>query len=398
MIHFGFGSKTRHYALTVKVLCNTLLTSLMACTEPIAPQFEFESGLIYVDGFISDIPGSSFVSVSESNFLFDIFKNEFIENAEVVLRNTNNGLEVTLTEEDEVYLPPIDFAVQPGESWELNILLEDGRQYRSLPETVNNAVPILKVDAAYDPELLFDLGEDDFVPGHSIAVTFNDPPQEDNFYLWRFRSFEKLVVCASCPGGVYRDDRCISFAAFNAQCGSCLNESEAQPQYTYTCETDCWQIRFNENIEIFSDEFINGISGNRLSIADVVLYTNNDILVEVQQYALSAEGHRYFKTLQDIVDNNGNFNAPPPATLLGNMFNANDDDEFVLGRFTVALASTATIFIDRSDIEEMPLEQIQINGESDELFFGNALLVKTTTSCDEGRFRTGIQPEGWIDN
>ena len=169
-------------------------------------------------------------------------------------------------------------------------------------------------------------------------------------------------------------------------------------EYTYICERDCWQIRFNEKIEVFSDEFTNGALDNRLGVADVLLNTKNDILVEMQQYALNAEGYRYFRILKDIVDNNGNFNAPPPAALLGNIFNVDDNNEFVLGRFTIGLASTASIFIDRTAIEDEPLEQASINTESSELFFGNGLLVRSTAPCSEGRFRTGTQPSGWISN
>ncbi|MEM8926801.1 MAG: DUF4249 domain-containing protein [Bacteroidota bacterium] len=384
--------------LLIKRLFFVATALLFACTEPISPEFEFESGLIYVDAFISNIPGSSFVTIAESKFEFDFFRNEFLGNAEVLLLNTDNGLEVTFSESEESYVPPEDLTITAGESWELHITLEDGRRYKSLPEIASSPVPISEIEASYDPELEFNLDEDDFVPGHKVLITFDDPSEVDNFYFWRFRSFERLVVCERCAGGIFRDSECVSFEEYNAQNSPGVNEDGADPEYTYICERDCWRIRFNEKIEVFSDEFANGVSGNRLGVADVLLYTKNDILVEMQQYALTAEGYRYFRILKDIVDNNGNFNAPPPAALLGNMFNVDDGNEFVLGRFTIGLASTASIFIDRTAIEDEPLEQERINTESSELFFGNGLLVRSTAPCREGRFRTGTPPSGWISN
>ena len=398
MTQFQLKGKKGQLKLTLKRLYYFVFIALLGCTEPTSPEFEFESGLIYVDAFISDIPGSSFVTIAESVFEFDFFRNEFIENAQVVLRDVATGREIPLMEEGESYIPPSDFTVTPGEVWELHIVLEDGRQYQSLPEAVSNPVPIDELEASYNPELVFDIEEDSFVPGHAITVTFDDPPEEDNFYFWRFRSFERLVICAVCENGVYREGQCLSFDQYRSRFGLNINESAADPQYTYTCASDCWQIRFNETIEIFSDEFSNGTAGNRLAVADVLLYTKNDILVELQQYALTAEGHRYFRILKDIVDNNGNFNAPPPAALLGNMFNPNDSNEFVLGRFTVALAASASIFIDRTNIQEAALEAIPINSESSDLFFGDGLQVVSTIPCEEGRFRTGTRPEGWISN
>ncbi|MEM8506580.1 MAG: DUF4249 domain-containing protein [Bacteroidota bacterium] len=398
MNQFQLKAKRRLLNLKLKRLYYFVFIALFACTEPTSPEFEFESGLIYVDAFISDIPGSSFVTIAESIFEFGFFRNEFIANAQVVLRDVASGREITLAEEDESYIPASDFTVAPGEVWELQIELEDGRQYQSLPEAVSDPVPINAVDATYNPELVFDIEEDRFVPGHALTVTFDDPTDEDNFYLWRFRSFERLVICAVCENGVFREGQCLSFDEFRNRFGIGIDESAAEPQYTYTCASECWQIRFNETIEIFSDEFSNGALGNRLAVADVLLYTKNDILVELEQYALTAEGHRYFRILKDIVDNNGNFNAPPPAALLGNMFNPNDSDEFVLGRFTIALAASASIFIDRTNIPEAALEAIPVNSESSDLFFGDGLQVLSTIPCEEGRFRTGTPPEGWISN
>ncbi|MDT0605706.1 DUF4249 domain-containing protein [Croceitalea rosinachiae] len=363
-----------------------------------SPEFEFESGLIYVDAFVSNLPGSSFVNIAESNFIFNRYQNEFIENARVVLKNIETGTEVVFVEEDESYLPENDFSVQTGESWELDILLPDGRQYKSLPETIDaGSIPISEIKTTYDPEFMFSVSEDDFVPGHSISFTFDDPPQEDNFYFWRYRSFEELITCEICEGGLFRDGECISYGAYIAEFGPCIDETVVKPFNTYTCSTDCWKIRFNENIKIFSDEFSNGNKINNLPVADILLFTKNDILVEIQQYSISAEGYRYFKILKDIVDNNGNFNATPPAALLGNMFNPNNGEEYVLGRFTAAFASTASVFIDRTNILEKSLEETLIDTENAELFFGNGLKVISTTPCVESQFRTGTRPEGWID-
>lgn len=295
-------------------------------------------------------------------------------------------------------MPPEDFSITTGESWELHITLEDGRRYQSTPEMATSPVSISEIEASYNPELEFNINEDDFVPGHKVFVTLDDPAAEDNFYLWRYRSFERLIACETCAGAIFRDGECISFEEYEAQFGPCIDENAIEPEYTYTCERNCWRIRFNEKIEIFSDEFTNGVSGNRLGVADVLLYTKNNLLIELQQYSLTAEGYRYFRILKDIVDNNGNFNAPPPAALLGNMFNVEDSEEFVLGRFTIGLASTASLFIDRTAIEEDPLEPERNNIETSDLFSGNGLKVRSTAPCSEGRFRTSVRPSDWIDN
>ena len=68
------------------------------------------------------------------------------------------------------------------------------------------------------------------MPGHTIAVSFNDPADADNYYYWRFKSFEKLIICAYCPLRVLRN-------------GSCNN---AAGRHMYACDTDCWQVKYSK--------------------------------------------------------------------------------------------------------------------------------------------------------
>ena len=61
----------------------------------------------------------------------------------------------------------------------------------------------------------------------------------------------------------------------------------------------------NENIKIFSDEFANGLQITGLPVADVLLYTKENIVIELQQFSLTPKAYDYYRILKDIVDNNG---------------------------------------------------------------------------------------------
>jgi hypothetical protein len=133
---------------------------------------------------------------------------------------------------------------------------------------------------------------------------------------------------------------------------------------------------------------------SKLPVADSLLFTKRNILVELQQFHLTPEAYRYYKTLKDIIDNNSGFNAPLPAALVGNLFNSSDADECVLGRFTAASTSVRPLFIERIFIEENQLEDLlKTQPEGME-----APAVQVFTApCQENRFRTSREPEGWID-
>lgn len=370
------------------VLASLLLfVSFLGCTDPVTPEFEFQEGLIFVEGFISTLPSGSFVTVSKSAIEFEVYVVRFQEGATVSFENIASGETVPLTEVEETYLPPSDFIAQPGEEWKLVVNLANGASYESLPEKVLEPVPIAGIEAKYDTELEFrEIYGGKFVPGHEIFVSLNDPADRDNYYYWTYKTFENLNFCERCYAGYFRNGKCNSFSS--AVSGT--------PYYDYLCDSDCWRIRFPESIAIYEDRFNNGLTVDNISIGNLLLYTKENIVVVVQQLALTPEAHQYYKVLKDLVDNNSGINAPPPAGLVGNLFNPDDDDDFVFGRFTAAASSKGFLFINRSEINEDPLENRGVNLFED----GDARLpppVTTRVVCSENRFRTPIQPPGWIN-
>lgn len=379
-------------------LCYGLLFLTIACIDPVEPIFENEEGLIYVDAFLSTTPGASFVTVSESVLEFGSLKFELLNDAQITYRNVDTGEQIPLSLQTNSYVPPVDFAAESGSLWELSIRLFDGREYKSSPERITTAVPITSMRSTFNPELIFRENEQKFIPGHFISIDIDDPADQENYYLWRFTSFENLVVCESCSNSIFRNGEC---------------QENPLPQYNdysvdYLCDKSCWLKRTNESINIFSDEFSNGSQISALPISDVLLYSKENIVVQVQQFSLSPKAYEYYKVLKDIVDNNGGLNAPPPAALVGNMFNPQNDNEFVLGRFTAAATATKSIYIERENIEAIPINENgslkletcttlclpnQCSGAAAPC--GSA--VVTSVSCSETEFRTALQPNGWVE-
>ncbi|WP_422081782.1 DUF4249 domain-containing protein [Ulvibacterium sp.] len=365
------------------------LVTTMGCIDPVEPDFEFREGLIFVEGFASTEPGVSFVSITISAIEFGVYVVNFVEGASANLENVDNGDIVPLVEIEEAYVPPEDFAVTPGERWKLNIRMPDGKLFTSEIETVLDPVPLSELRVQYDPELEFrEIFGGRFVPGHEILVSFTDPPEVGDYYYWSYRSYENLEICEKCRESFLREGDCQPLPR---------GIGGLQPYYDYPCESQCWRIRFPESIPIFEDEFSNGKTITDFSIGNALLYTKEDMVIEVQQFAISPSAHEYYKVLKDLVDNNSGLNAPPPAGLVGNMFNPEDSEEFVFGRFTAAATSVASIFVDRTFISEEALE-----GREPlilEPTFGSPLPPPATVStpCSETRFRTAIRPEAWID-
>ena len=365
-------------------ICSFLSLLFLGCIDPVTPEFEFKEGLVFVEGFVSTSLGASFVIISESVKISSTDKTVFVDGASVSFKNVNTGETISLIEQEKAYVPPSNFKTLVGETWQLKITMPNGEQYESLPELVLNPVEISNIQATYDPELRVG-SNNKFEPGHYISVTFDDPEGEENFYYWTFRSFENLTICEICYDGIFRNNHCEETSV------------SSPPFFSYPCQTSCWKIRFPESISIFDDKFSNGKTTTNLKIAEIPLVTKENMVVEIQQFSITPAAYEYYKILKDIVDNSGGFNAPPPAALIGNMININDDEDFIFGRFTAAATSTENIFINRESIIENAIEFKEQISLEPTLMSPYPPPVTITIPCSENFFRTAIRPDEWID-
>lgn len=357
----------------------TLLILAAGCITPVEPEFKFKDGIIFVDAYALTEEGKSSISVQRSVLLNERFYTEAVSGATVLLINTVTNEEVVCTiSSDGLYLPPNNFKVNQEESWKLYIELADGRRFESTPEVVNKGVEIDNIKATYSKEVTFLEEENGFVPGHSISIDWTDPAGTENFYLWKYKTYEPIVVCLTCERGQFRNGECTRDNNFRFR------------NFDYLCEVPCWFIRFSESFQIYDDGLVDGESIER-PVAIVPFYRKQDILVEIQQLSLTKESYEYFEIINDILVENSGLNAPPPAALAGNLVNIDDPSEVVLGQFTATTSSTLTLFIDRSTITDTPINPETLPALEDTANPDHILIAP----CEEGKQRTSIKPAGW---
>ncbi|ASV29302.1 DUF4249 domain-containing protein [Maribacter cobaltidurans] len=365
-----------------RILLLLSFLSLLGCTNPLSPEYQFVEGIIYIDGFVGTTEGSSYVNITESDVAL-YYRNIFVSGANVSFVNEVTGEKIALFEEDFKYVPEdINFKGAVGEKWYLEATLPNGKTYVSDVETINPSVPIKDLSFKYEDRLEFIEDYDAYVPGHKVLISFDDPENQDNFYYWRYKTYDRPSFCKICYRGRFRNENCIP--------------DENVEYYTYLCETDdCWQIDYGSKIYIFSDKLSNGTSTSSLPVADILLTRKTKVLVEIEQFSLTLKAYEYYRAIKDLVDNNGGFNAPLPAALIGNIRNPGDPDEYVLGRFTAASAFTKSIMIDRTTVEESAIENpIMPRPEPPPSSPGPSYLY---APCIESRYKTPIEPEGWMD-
>ncbi len=361
-----------------------LIFSISSCIDPVPPEFDYQSDLVVIDAMASTIPGTTFVNIKKTIFEYGRYSTSFISGCNVKIINSDTKEEVSFVEKESNYLVSKDFKLTPGSRWEMEVILPSGKHYRSESEFVPNEVAVDRISEKFTKELIFDESLGKYIAGHEISIDFQEPEDEQNFYYFQYRGFEKEIYCKLCDNGVYRSGNCVSQ----------IENPLAKEYYTYLCDQSCWKINYNEEISLFEDEFTNGKKISNLLVGRVPFYSNQDILVEILQLNITKKAYKYFKSIKDIVDNNSGFNAPLPSALIGNFYNVNDSEDPILGRFTAAAGKSKSIFIKRGGIN------VRIVGEykppQPELL-GDPLPNPITyeAPCLESSYQTGIKPLTW---
>lgn len=350
-----------------------------SCIDLVDAEYSYQDDVIFIDAYALTDVGTSTVTISRSRWDEISYSVKLVPNATVQLENINTGLTIDLTADlSGVYVCPPDFAVEEGEVWKLYIELEDGKKFESEPETVKATIPIDDIKSEYSSELVYNDAQNKFIAGHRVSIDWQDPEGEENYYLWKYKTFEPLYVCKTCRKGIYRNGACQP------------PTSNFGPEYyNYLCEPVCWQIKFEEKAIIFEDRLSDGAAIKDKEIALLPFYRRPNILIEIQQLSLNKSNYNYFKIISDLVSASGGLNAPPPAPLFGNIFNPDDPTEIALGQFTAAGVSSKFIFIDRSTIQEDPFRP------DDPIILEPCASCPQSYPCEESLTRTSIQPEGW---
>jgi hypothetical protein len=100
-------------------------------------------------------------------------------------------------------------------------------------------------------------------------------------------------------------------------------------------------------IFIASDRLVNG---RRLSGKQIAEVPNDDILpyyLRIGQQSLSRGAYHYWQTIQNLTTNVGSVFDIPPATLVGNLHNADPGGTPLLGYFQVSFRKEEIVYINR---------------------------------------------------
>ncbi|WP_373492780.1 DUF4249 domain-containing protein [Aquiflexum sp.] len=323
----------------LKRLIYILLIIPISCIDPYKIDIPQGTQLLTVDGFITTDPGPHLIRLTRSDTYGSVFEGLIrpVTRATVGIRDSEGN--VTFLDElanDGVYATPAGFRARVGISYSLQINLQTGKSYTSLPERVES-VP--QIDSLSYKSIKFNTNDrlTDII-GVQVFAHFTDPSDQANFYYWRNGTSTFVLVANpelyTLPPNHPENPR---GPAPKDCCAICFVDDESRIQ------------RFT----LASDENFNGLSQRLpvLFIEDNGLRFRQTYRAEIQQMAISSEAHRFLSLIEQQTNLTGSVFDNPPASIRGNIISLDDPDETVLGYFIAGSVDKKNVYIENNKLE-----------------------------------------------
>ncbi len=292
------------------ILFMCFVFSITGCIDPYETVVEQGPQRLVVQGHMTSAEGPYQVVLSYSGNYSDHIDGiaEYISGAYVCIRDDQGACSELFELGNGVYKTwDQNFQGEIGRTYHLEIILPNGKQYLSEPESMIKPPEITKIYYEYRMETELE------PEGFYVYVDVNDPSDQANFYKWETISW-----------------------------------------YLYSWDP-CW--RKVSDFSPFNIESDKNINGNKIArkLVKIVPYNSRlPYVVTTYQLGLSENAYQYLKSLNDQINLTGSIFDPPPTFIRGNITNDEDPAEIVLGYFYVAGTSDIEIAIDRSLPENPP--------------------------------------------
>ena len=252
-----------------------------------------------------------------------------------------------------------------GETYQL-FVQADGEMYESDKETMRACPEIDSVNVHYTRES-FRAEEDLYYDGFDIYAIFQDVPGQENYYQWDWVHYQRTTACDRITvNGV---------------------------QYYLPCTPyDCWGIYPNTRVIVQSDKLQDGNTFAKKVARVPFSRPPLKYYLRVEQRAITPSVYQYLKSQETQTQNVGSIFDIPAQTLFNpNVRNINNDQEKILGVFSVFSSRKKIIYIDM-------LQQIdgaKVKNRAD--FTPKYPDPLAQAPCTESSTRTQKRPDGWHD-
>jgi hypothetical protein len=294
-----------------------------SCIEPYEPSVTKQiTNYLVVDAAINSTDGSATVTLTRTLPLYtpDDAPREL---KAVVTIEDEQGTSYPLTEAGNGFYEQGNLPIDIQKQYRLHIRTADNQEYLSEFVPVKNSPPI---------DSVFWLPESD---GTRIFVNTHDDSGKTRYYKWSYKETWE-----------YR-------SVFSSLLKLVDGEVVMRPSSEYL--DLCWSENISKNILVGSTSKLQQDVVSHFPLVFIPRVTNKltrKYSIIVHQQAITEEAYQYWLQLQQTTESLGSLFDPMPSEINGNIYNASNPSEPVLGYFSAGSTEEHRIFISSSDLPE----------------------------------------------
>jgi len=353
-----------------------------SCITPLDEDVDEAVPLLVIEGFIDDDFGpheirvatlAKFASAGEGGGInrldasvrvFDDLGNSFELTRETVIleqlllsRSSTGGtggdcanVLVDFVEGTSNYKTADDFRGVPGRSYGLEVVLKDGRVYRSDLQVLPESPPIDSVIVNFATEP----AENDLIPktGIDVFVQWQDDAGANDFYSWQIDGTYRIETPdKTLDRGIIENDQICCLYDPRRLPGSRLGEF-------------CWVVERNlpGTPRAVNDRLINGTNASQFigfieddgrRFSSPMVPENKQYHLEVHQYRMNEQAFNFYNNIDILAEIDGEIFDPPPIGARGNIVSVSDPNEVVAGFFGVFGKKSKGFFVERKVLPEI---------------------------------------------
>lgn len=358
-----------------------------SCLDPYSPPATTDNvDILVVDGFLSATSSSVAVRLSHAVALDDSSVPPPEQNANVRLEESDGG-SVTLSGGADGNYTATGLTIDASKKYRVHINTLDGKEYFS---DYVDVLPTPDIDS-----VTWRPGDNDL----TLYVNTHDDTGNSKYYLWDY--VETYEYSAPYPAG---------YEVINGE-------------PTYLKEQDrvdiCWRTNLSTIILVGSSE---RLSADLIRDFPLVVIPAGDLKISrrysllVSQRTISKEAYTFWTQLQKTTESLGGLFDPMPSEVVGNVHNATNANEPVLGFFSAGEEKQQRIFVNNRDLPDnirrrtppfCPLDSIEMSvvktyGDHTFLVYPYGVpftlgYVSTTLDCMDCRVKGGVtkKPDFW---
>lgn len=311
----------------INIILLMLVITVNSCIEEYWPDVSKYENLMVVDGIIHNQQGPYTINISISA---SIDRPKYIPypECEVIISDDRGNSETLVEYQTGTYETAYDgIRGIPGRKYKITINTPEGKTYESDYQLLKNPVGIDSVYGVVEQHLTEDPYEDGL--GVQFYLDTDKAPSDSAFFLWR-----------TTETYIYESDFTIDYLYMG------YFKRFHDPDTLLTCwKTEKINEIYTYNTLSLTEPRITNYPLHFVSNGSKRLTIRYSLLV--QQFTIDYTSQGYWNKLEEQSSDQGSLYSKQPYQIRGNLRNINDEDEPVMGYFTVAGLTEKRIFLNR---------------------------------------------------